>query len=143
VSDNPRRIVLAVMAVAIAWYAVVLFTWALRPIHDSIPTGNDKDGHPIAQRVTCHTLFEGGDSISRVVQGKTLTIWLNGSRLPDPASKGVYTRDPCVIPHTDAQRVFAIDTLVLLAILGAGGYASVRLRREPAEPVPGPSLVAA
>jgi hypothetical protein len=142
VSNNPRRLVLAVVAVAVAWYAVVLFAWAVRPIHDSIPTGVDRNNRPIAQRVTCHTLFEGADRIERVVQGKTLTIWLNGSRLPDPASGGVYTRDPCVIPHTDAQRVFLLDTLALLAVLAGGGYAYVRLRRVPAEPVPGPSLVA-
>ena len=113
-----RYLTLSGVAV-IAWYLCVVFLWAARPLSDSVPVGVSKaTGAPVSQNVSCHTLFA---SASR-----------STDPLPPLGESQRYLRTPCTRVHTHARIVFAIDTLVLIALLGLLIVVAIRLRANEA-----------
>jgi len=113
-------------AVAV-WYLVVLFSWALRPLHDAIPVGiNPRDGKPVSQDVTCNTLFE-----SPAHEG---VLPILPTRLPLFGQQYVYNRPACTLVQRDARIVFGLDTLGAIVVIG--GLLYVALRTPAFEPAP-------
>lgn len=120
---------LAALGVAI-WYLVVLFSWAVRPLHDAIPVGvNPKDGKPVSQEVSCNTLFAADAH-----DGALPTL---PTRLPIYGQQYEYNRTACTLVQRDARIVFALDTLGALVIIG--GLLYVALRTPLLDPVPPPA----
>lgn len=104
VSKQARRYLILSGVAVIGWYLCVLFLWAAQPLSDSVPVGVSKEtGAPVSQSVSCQTLFA---STSRSIEP-----------LPVLAESLAYLRMPCTRVHTHARIVFAVDTLVLLAVL--------------------------
>ncbi|MEI7755076.1 MAG: hypothetical protein WCJ32_11715 [Actinomycetota bacterium] len=118
-SKQARRYLILSGVAVIAWYLCVLFLWAAQPLSDSVPVGVSKEtGAPVSQSVSCYTLFA---STSR----STEPLPLLGESL-------AYLRTPCTRVHTHARIVFAIDTLVLLGVLGLLVVVATRMRAHDA-----------
>ncbi|MCX6540456.1 MAG: hypothetical protein NTX77_02485 [Actinobacteria bacterium] len=118
-SNQARRYLILSGVAVIAWYLCVLFLWAAQPLSDSVPVGVSKEtGAPVSQSVSCYTLFA---STSR----STEPLPLLGESL-------TYSRMPCTRVHTHARIVFAIDTLVLLAVLALLVVVAKRMRAHDA-----------
>lgn len=109
---------MAAGAVAV-WYLVVLFSWAVRPLHDAIPVGtNPRDGKPVSQEVACNTLFAG-----HAHDGPLPTL---PTRLPIYGQQYEYNRTACTLVQRDARVVFGLDTLGALIVIGGLLYAALR-----------------
>ena len=125
-----RRIVLLAAVGVAVWYLVVLFSWAVRPLHDAIPVGvNPKDGKPVSQEVSCNTLFAADAH-----DGALPTL---PTRLPIYGQQYEYNRTACTLVQRDARIVFALDTLGAIVIIG--GLLYVALRTPLLDPVPPPA----
>lgn len=124
-SNQARRYLIGTSTVLIGWYLCVMFLWALKPLTDSVPIASLKDTNPSgSQQVKCNTLFAGA------VRGD--------APLPTLQKSARYTRTPCVVVHSHARVVLAVDTLVLLLLLGAIVVVAVRLRADgTSEPLSG------
>jgi len=116
VSSRPRRILLLVAAGLVAWFALVLGVWALRSLHDTVPgsvpapTADHPEAvTPASVELSCGTLFDPHDVT-----------------LPAEPKGFVAARDACGIVISDARRVLALDTVVLVA--GLVGVVLVRRR---------------
>jgi hypothetical protein len=112
-----RRIAFLAAAAAVVWYACVLIFWATQPLSDSVPVGvdyNPKQPVFVSVSVSCNNVLDGAAR--------------DGSALPvlKPQPKGspslAYQRDPCAIVHSQARLVFALDTAVMLVVLGFAGW---------------------
>lgn len=125
-----RRIVLLAAVGVAVWYLVVLFSWAVRPLHDAIPVGvNPKDGKPVSQEVSCNKLFAADAH-----DGALPTL---PTRLPIYGQQYEYNRTACTLVQRDARIVFALDTLGAIVIIG--GLLYVALRSPVLDPVPPPA----
>ena len=119
-----RRLAMVAVPVLV-WYACVVVLWALQPLSDSVPVGFDntlKTPANVSVSVDCNTLF---DSASR--DSSPLRVLK-----PQPAGKAPlkFQREPCVVPHREARIVFALDTLLFIAVLGCVAWFAVRMRRS-------------
>jgi hypothetical protein len=102
----------------VAWYLVILFAWALKPLEDAVPVGVDPaTGKPVSQTVECNTLFAG------TAHDGNLPVLTN--------LNFEYNRTPCVSVQSDARKIFALDTLV--AVVLVGGLVVIALRPVPRE----------
>ncbi|MCU1393816.1 MAG: hypothetical protein JWM34_2244 [Ilumatobacteraceae bacterium] len=120
-------VLLAAGAVAV-WYVIVLFGWALRPLHDSIPIGVDPaTSRPVSQPVTCNTLFAGSAHDGALPTLPTL--------LPLFVGQYEYNRVACDLVQKDARIVFGLDTLGAIVVAGGLVYVALRRSSEPATPV--------
>ena len=120
---------MAAGAVAL-WYLVVLFSWAVRPLHDAIPVGvNPRDGKPVSQEVACNTLFA-----TYAHEGALPTL---PTRLPIYGQQYEYNRTACTLVQRDARVVFGLDTLGAIVVIG--GLLYVALRSPMLAPVPPPA----
>jgi len=95
-SRTRRNLLLVAGAIGI-WYIVILFTWALQPLEDSVPVGVNKDNTPVSVTVQCNTLFASTP---------------HDGELPDLDVHQEYNRAPCDVVQSDARKIFALDTLV-------------------------------
>ena len=125
-----RRLLLIAAGAIAVWFFVVLFGWAIRPQHDSIPVGVDYDAAPqrlISQKITCNTLFSGSAH-----DGPLPTLRILHNTLAFGFQQLKYQRDGCTLVQRDARIVFGLDTVG--AIIGVGGlvYFAIRKEREPA-----------
>lgn len=120
-TDRPRRILLLVTVGLVVWYGLVLGAWALRSLSDTVPgtvPAATKEA-PKARAATtvelsCGTLFSPDDVA------------------PPSTPAGLeLDREPCDLVVSDARRVFAIDTLVLVLGLAAVVVVRRRLARTP------------
>ncbi len=118
VSPRTRRLLVIVVGVVVAWYAATVLLWAVKPLHDAVPSGNNTHDQPSSTVVHCNTLFDG-DALSN-------------APLPTPEPPQQFTREPCGLVHRDAQRVFAIDTAVFALTLAGAGVFVLRRRRHAA-----------
>jgi hypothetical protein len=125
-----RRFAVIGAAVAVVWYFCIVVFWAMQPLTDTVPVGIDytlKQPAFVSVSVTCRGLFESAPR--------------TGSPLPalKPQPKGLpklaFQRDPCVLPHKQAQIVFAVDSALFAAIVGCFAWLALRRWRSPA-PVP-------
>lgn len=127
VSNQARRYLIGTAAVLIGWYLCVIFLWAVKPLTDSVPVGIVKDTNStVSQEVKCTTLFS---SAAR-----------STAPLPAVEKPLAYTRSACGVVHSQARIVFAVDTFVLLLLLGALIVIAVRLRNSEAMPTVSPTL---
>ena len=123
-----RRILLLAAGAVTVWYLVVLFSWAIRPLHDAIPVGvNPRDGKPVSQEVSCNTLFA-----ANAHDGALPTL---PTRLPLFGQQYVYNRSACTLVQRDARIVFALDTLGAIVVIGGLLYVAQR-RPHPAGALP-------
>jgi hypothetical protein len=130
VTDRPRRILLFAAVGLVIWYGLVLGVWALRSLSDTVPGSVPAPtvDAPKARAVTtvefsCGTLFSPDDVVTPTTP---LGIELG--------------RTPCDIVISDARRVFALDTFVL--VLGLTGVVLVRRRlTRTVEDAPVPAAV--
>jgi hypothetical protein len=133
----PRRRLALVGAAAIVWYVCILAFWALQPLTDSVPVGVDntlKTPANVSVSVKCNTLFDSAPRVESPLP--TLKVQPEGS--PPLA----FQREPCVSVHTQARIVFALDSILFLAVLGGLGWLVLRRRRiEEPRVGPEPSLV--
>ncbi len=119
VSKQARRYLIISGVAVVAWYLCVVFLWAAQPLSDSVPVGvNKATGVPVSQNVSCRTLFA---SASRSTEP-----------LPPLGESQRYLRTPCTRVHTHARVVFAIDTLVFIALLGLLIVVAIRVRASEA-----------
>jgi hypothetical protein len=112
VGARGRKLLLIAAAAVGIWYLVVVFSWAARPLHDSVPIGIDytvTPNKPVSQDVTCDTLFSG---TSRSGDLPTLRVQYDakGNRL-EAKSQFAYQRAACDLVQRDARIVFGLDTL--------------------------------
>ena len=115
VSPNVRRKLLIVAAAVTVWYLVVLFTWALQPLTDSVPVGADQNGVAASQTVECNTLFAAEPRPPGNLPVLTNLYY-------------EYNRTACDAVQHDARIVFTLDTLVLVGVLGGVMYLTLRTR---------------
>ena len=122
-----RRTLLLVAGAVAVWYLVVLFSWAVRPLHDSVPIGLDPaKGQPVSQSVTCNTLFASTTHDGALPTLRTI--------LPLTSEQFAYNRPACALVQKDARIVFGLDTLGMLVVVGGLLYIALRTVPEP-EPV--------
>jgi hypothetical protein len=122
-----RRIILLAAGAVAVWYLVVLFSWAVRPLHDAIPVGlNPRDGKPVSQDVACNTLFAG--------HAHDGALPLLPTRLPLYGQQYEYNREACTLVQRDARIVFGLDTLGMIVVIG--GLLYVALRSPILDPLP-------
>jgi len=114
-SGRIRRNLLLVAGAIAIWYVVVLFTWALQPLEDSVPVGVNKDNTPASVTVPCNTLFASSPHDGSLPVLHNIT-W-------------EYNRTPCEVVQSDARKIFALDTLV--AVVGIAALVSIAVRRVP------------
>ncbi len=122
----------AVAAAVLLYFVVLLTTWAFRPLDDSVPVGTDwtpttavppEPQRLVPQSVECNTLF--ADQPRREPL-PALTPQPDGR----PALE--YQREPCELVRTNAQRLFAINTVVVIVVLAILMLLAVRSRRPEA-----------
>lgn len=114
-----RRILLLAAGAVAVWYLVVLFSWAVRPLHDAIPVGvNPRDGKPVSQEVACNTLFA-----TYAHEGALPTL---PTRLPIYGQQYEYNRTACTLVQRDARVVFGLDTLGAIVVIGGLLYVALR-----------------
>jgi len=127
---GPRRILLIAAGAVAVWYIVILFSWAVRPLHDSIPIGTDFDAAPqrlVSQDVTCNGLFDSSahDGPLPVLRVLTNTAAANFQQFR-------YQREACTLVQRDARIVFALDTLGAIVVISGLLYFGLRTPKEPA-----------
>jgi hypothetical protein len=148
--------VLTLFAVGVlAWYLVVLFTWATRPLHDTVPIGIDYTAtspRMAYQEVRCNTLFgssplDGEPPALRVQMTNGVPATATSPAAPpgplDSAHQFAYQRPPCGLVQHDARIVFVIDTLGALLLGGGALFMAARRVGEPEPAVGEPKLVPA
>jgi hypothetical protein len=128
---GPRRILLIAAGAVAVWYIVILFSWAVRPLSDSIPVGTDytlKQPRLVSQDVTCHSLFA-----SSTWDGKYPAL------KPQPLNKDRpdivplrFQREACALVQRDARIVFSLDTLGAIVVISGLLYFGLRTPKEPA-----------
>jgi hypothetical protein len=100
-------------------FVLLIVGWAVRPLSDSVPVGTDwtptlavppKPQVLVSQRVTCNTHFSG-----RAVDGSSLPAL---TPQPKDHNQLQFTRPPCELVHSDAQRLLMFDSLFAAAVLG-------------------------
>jgi hypothetical protein len=99
-------------------FVLLIVGWALRPLSDSVPVGTDwtptlaippKPQVLVSQSVACNTLF----SAHAVDRASLPTL----TPQPKDHNQLQFTRPPCDLVHTDAQRLLVFDTLFAAAVL--------------------------
>ena len=126
-----RRLLLLVLGVVLAWYVATLF-WAARPLHDTVPIGNQPGwqeikrdeaapapqpigDHVVAnQRITCKAVLHSGD--------------VDGA-LPTLAFPQQFNREPCALAHSNGRTILVLDTLAAVAAFALVGFVLLRDRR--------------
>jgi hypothetical protein len=112
VPERVRKIAIVTIAIGLVWFAISV-AWAVRPQTDSVPVGIDKSvepaGKPLSVDVQCNGAF---DATARDGGLPTLPAQPAGA----PALE--FQREPCELVHSDARLVLAINTVVLLLLLG-------------------------
>ncbi len=136
--SSGRRSVLIAAVGLLAWYAITLGFWALRPLSDSVPAGKDrrpsanapvdqKIGPEVvySQKVSCNNLFA---SAARTGTLPTLPTQ------PEGVNKLGYQRTPCSSVHSQARVLFILNTVFVIAVFGIGGWLLRRHRRTASPP---------
>lgn len=123
---GPRRILLIAAAAVAVWYLVVLFSWAVRPLSDSVPVGTDwtlKQPRLVSVTVDCNSIFDSTPSDAQLLYLK-----------PQPPTQPPleYQREACTLVQRDARIVFALDTLGTIVVMSGLLYFALRTPREPA-----------
>ena len=123
---GPRRILLIAAAAVAVWYIVILFSWAVRPLSDSVPVGTDytlKQPHLVSVQVVCNSLFDSSASDAQLMMLK-----------PQPADQPPleYNREACTLVQRDARIVFALDTLGAIVVISGLLFFGLRTTKEPA-----------
>ena len=127
---GPRRILLLAAGAVAVWYIVILFTWAVRPLHDAIPIGNDFNAAPqrlVSQDVTCNGLFD-----STAHDGPLPTLRRLKPNGDPKFQQFAYQREACTLVQRDARIVFALDTMGAIVVITGLLYFGLRTPREPA-----------
>jgi hypothetical protein len=135
-SSGRRSILIAAFGL-LAWYAITLGFWALRPLSDSVPAGIDRRtpaAVAYSQKVSCNNLFA-----SAAQRGPLPTL----PDQPAGANKLGYQRTPCASVHSQARVLFILNTAFVLAAFGGGGWLLMRHRRAMSPTPPVGSLAAA
>ncbi|MCU1366954.1 MAG: hypothetical protein JWN39_2593 [Ilumatobacteraceae bacterium] len=128
-----RRTLLLVAGAVAVWYLIVLFSWAIRPLHDAVPIGTDPaTNQPVSQSVTCNTLFSGTTHDGPLPTLRTILPLFNG--------QFEYNRPVCDLVQKDARIVFGLDTLGMLVVVGGLLFFALRTVPEP-EPIAPPSKI--
>lgn len=131
--SSGRRSVLIAACGLLAWYAITLGFWALRPLPDSVPAGKDRRpaaNAPADQKVGPEVLY------SAKVSCNNLFASAAGPRVlpvlpvqPEGVNKLGYQRTPCTSVHSQARVLFILNTVFVLASFGIGGWLVTRHRR--------------
>ncbi len=106
----------AAPAVAVSvtvWFLIVLLLWAVRPLSGMVQAGIDYTVEPpraVSVRVHCNSLFADEPGT-----GGSLPEF---PPQPDGRAALAVPVEPCAIIHADARRAFAVDTIVLILVLG-------------------------
>jgi hypothetical protein len=127
-SSGRRSIIIAACGL-LAWYAITLGFWALRPLSDSVPAGMDRrtpNAVAYSQKVSCNNLFT-----SAARSGDVPTL----PDQPAGVNKLGYQRTPCTSVHNEARVLFILNTIFVIAAFAIGGWLLMRHRRT-AEPTP-------
>lgn len=127
---GPRRILVIAAGAVAVWYIVILFSWALRPLHDSVPIGIDFNAAPqrlVSQKVTCNGLFA-----STAHDGTLPTLRVLKDNGDPKFQQFSYQREACTLVQRDARIVFGLDTLGAIVVISGLLYFGLRTPREPA-----------
>ncbi len=137
-SSGRRSIIIAAVGL-LAWYAVTLGFWALRPLSDSVPAGKDRRpaaNAPADQKIGPEVLY------SAKVSCNNLFASAAGPRVlpvlpvqPEGVNKLGYQRTPCTSVHSQARVLFILNTVFVITAFGLGGWLVMRHRRT-ASPTP-------
>lgn len=137
-SSGRRSIIIAAVGL-LAWYAVTLGFWALRPLSDSVPAGKDRRpaaNAPADQKIGPEVLY------SAKVSCNNLFASAAGPRVlpdlpvqPEGVNKLGYQRTPCTSVHSQARVLFILNTVFVITAFGLGGWLVMRHRRT-ASPAP-------
>jgi len=123
---GPRRILLIAAGAVAVWYIVILFSWAVRPLSDSVPVGTDytlKQPRLVSVAVDCNSLFDSTSSDAQLMMLKTQ---------PPGQPPLAYQREACTLVQRDARIVFALDTLGAIVVISGLLYFGLRTPKEPA-----------
>jgi hypothetical protein len=125
--SSGRRSLAIVGGGVMVWALCTMFLWALRPLNDTMPVGIDytlEDPAQVSVKVHCNTLFDGPARDSSPLP--TLKAQPTGVPVRPPLA---YPRTPCGQVHRNAQIVFTLDALLVVAVIGFGGWLALRWRR--------------
>ena len=145
--SSGRRSILIAAVGLLAWYALTLGFWALRPLSDSVPAGKDrrpaanapadqKIGPEVAysQKVACKNLFA---SAARPSVLPVLPLQ------PEGVNKLGYQRSPCTSVRGQARVLFILNTAFVIAVFGIGAWLLMRHGRTASPTAPVGTLASA
>jgi hypothetical protein len=139
--SSGRRSVLIAAVGLLAWYAITLGFWALRPLHDSVPAGKDRRpaaSAPADQKIGPEVLYSAKVSCNNLFASaagpKVLPVL---PAQPEGVNKLGYQRTPCTSVHSQARILFILNTVFVIAAFGIGAWLLRRHRRiaSPTAPV--------
>ena len=131
--SSGRRSVLIAACGLLAWYAITLGFWALRPLSDSVPAGKDRRpaaNAPADQKIGPEVLYSAKVSCNNLFASsagpRALPVL---PEQPEGVNKLGYQRTPCISVHSQARVLFILNTIFVLAVFGVGGWLLRRHRR--------------
>jgi hypothetical protein len=132
-SSGRKPIVIGAIGL-LAWYAVTVLFWAVPKLSDSVPSGIDRrpsagapatqkigPGVAYSQRVSCNSLFSSSARPDAPLP--VLPVQ------PEGAFQLQYNRAACSSVHSQAQTLFILNTIFVVAVFAAGGWLLARRRK--------------
>ncbi len=121
-AGRPSNRSLLILAGIVIWALVLVFGWATRPIEDTVPVGIDPAGQLAADLAANPGLFIEDQPVAQLVDCNSLLDTEPrdlAAALPELDAGYRYEREPCESPHRDARLAFAVNVVVIVALLAA------------------------
>jgi len=111
-----RVLSLALIGGGVIWVALLLVSWGVRPLHDSMVVGKTSDEKNVTQTVTCSSPLESGS--------------VDADAVPALDSPFEYPHTPCERAHAESRRLLVLNLVIGVALVVAGIVVLIRNGRS-------------
>ena len=122
-SRHSRTLLLASLAL-VGWFTLVMLTWAVQPLSDTMTVGRNAKGEFVVKETECGSLFDSSPTAGRPVPVL---------HTPDGIEQEwAFPRTPCVLVHEQARTLFGINVATLVLGILAVAFIALRSRKHSA-----------